>query len=102
MPSGSQWLADFQAMGDRTLPTSLNKVAVAGTALANANDAIAQVKGIAPPASGGGGGQLGNQLATAAALILGGVPCQTYVAGFSGWDTHGGEPYTEWDATEGE
>ena len=95
VPNRPAWLADFVAMGDPNLPASLNKAAVAGKALFSANSAIAQVKGLVPPA-GSGNGSLAGQLQTAATLIGAGVPCQTYVASLGGWDLHNGAQYNQW------
>ena len=95
VPNRPAWLADFVAMGDPNLPASLNKAAVAGKALFSANSAIAQVKGLVPPA-GSGNASLAGQLQTAATLIGAGVPCQTYVASLGGWDLHNGAQYNQW------
>ena len=95
LASRPQWLADLVGMGDPALSATLNKVAVAGRALAAANSAIAQVKGLTPPA-GSGNGTLGGQLQQAATLISAGMPCQTYCATLGGWDLHTGAIYNQW------
>ena len=96
VPDGPRWMSDFTSLGDPA-PVATNKVATAARSLANANAAVAKAKGVAVLPSSGGSGSLAGQLSTAASLILGGVPCQTYVATLGGFDTHGGEPYNHWE-----
>jgi uncharacterized protein (DUF1501 family) len=94
MPDAQRFGTDFAAMGDAA-STAPNKVATAAKAISDANTAVTTAKGVSKLTSGGG--QLGAVLTTAASLIGAGIPCQTYVATVTGFDTHGGEPYNQWD-----
>lgn len=94
VPSRTTFLADLNGMG-AALPASMNKAATAAAAIARTGAAIGAVQGAGQPAlnSGVSAGSLAYQLSQVAMMILGGLPCQTYVATMGGFDTHGGEPY---------
>jgi uncharacterized protein (DUF1501 family) len=92
----TRWLTDMVAMGDTTVPATMNKARTAALAIRSADAAITRVRGITVP-GGSGSGSLTGQLNQAAALISAGIPCQTYVATMGGWDLHSGAIYSQWD-----
>lgn len=99
LPSRSQLLASLAATGVVPAPPTLNKVRAAGVAMANASAAISTVRSAAAPAlnAGTAPGTLAYQLRQAAMLITGGMPCQTYVTGMSGFDHHAGQVFLQWE-----
>jgi uncharacterized protein (DUF1501 family) len=93
-PSRPQFLTDLQGFG-AGLPAALNKAAAASAAISRTQSAISAIAGTAQPAmnTGVSAGSLAYQLSQVAMMILGGLPCQTYVASLGGFDTHGGQAY---------
>ena len=96
VPDRTRFLTDLGAFGSPA-STALNKVGTASRAIAQAGAAATTVSGVPRLPQGGSSGSLAAQMATAATLILGGIPCQTYVATLGGFDTHGSEPYNQWE-----
>lgn len=96
VPDRTGFLSEIGALGDAA-STAVNKVGTASRAIALANQAAATARGVPRLAQGGASGSLAHQLSTAAALIRAGIPCQTYVATTTGYDTHGSEAYNLWD-----
>jgi uncharacterized protein (DUF1501 family) len=90
-------LGAWQAMGSGG---SLNSTMLAA-AKQNIADSFAtqSVVSATNDASIGGSfsGNFGRQMANAAMLIQAGFPSQTYIASLSGFDTHGGEAWTQAD-----
>ncbi len=72
--------------------TARGKVATAAGALDVAREAIVAAHDVPAPPTDPAAGTLAQQLATVAALIQAGVPCQTYIALDKGFDTHGSQP----------
>jgi uncharacterized protein (DUF1501 family) len=96
VPGRDRWLQSLAEMGTAS-PTGSSKVGTAAEALELARQASATARGVTRLPSAGSSGSLAYQMATAASLIRGGVPCQTYVATLGGFDTHGSEPYNHWE-----
>ena len=96
VPDRDRFLTDLGAFGDAG-STAINKVGTASRAIALARQAAATAAGVPRLPQGGSSGSLASQLATAASLIGAGIPCQTYVATLTGFDTHGSEAYNLWD-----
>lgn len=96
VPDRDRLLDEIVAFGDPA-STAINKVGTVSRAIALANQAAATAASVPRLAPGGGSGSLPHQLATAASLIQGGIPCQTYVATLTGFDTHGSEEYNLYD-----
>lgn len=96
VPDRSRFFSEITAFGDPA-STASNKIGTASRAIALANQAAATAAAVPRLAPGGSSGSLAAQLATAASLIQAGIPCQTYVATLTGFDTHGSEPYNLWE-----
>jgi uncharacterized protein (DUF1501 family) len=96
VPDRDRFFTEVSAFGEAD-SAAINKVGVASEALELARQAAATAGAVPRLGQAGGSSSLAGQMATAASLILGNVPCQTYVATLGAFDTHGSEPYNHWD-----
>ena len=96
VPDRDRFFTEVSAFGEAD-SAAPNKVGTAAEALDLARQASTTARAVPRLGQSGGSSSLAGQLATAASLILGNVPCQTYVATLGAWDTHGSEPYNHWD-----
>ena len=96
VPDRDRFFTEVSAFGEAD-SAALNKVGTASEALELARQASATARAVPKLGQSGGSSSLAGQMATAASLILGNVPCQTYVATLGAFDTHGSQPYNHWE-----